>query len=100
MKYKVVKTKEAMKDIKNISSDFIEDLNEDIELIETEGLDFVVSRPLGNKVFEIKSNRVRALFGFKSNELIVITVVYLKKTQKCPKELILKAKRLLDKWKP
>ncbi|MDD3435888.1 MAG: type II toxin-antitoxin system RelE/ParE family toxin [Candidatus Gastranaerophilales bacterium] len=100
MKYTVIKTKEAIKDISKINSDFIEDLDEDIELIETEGLDFVVSRPLGNQVFEIKSNRVRALFGFKENKLIVITVIYLKKTQKCPRDLILKAKKLLDNWKP
>ena len=100
MKYKVIKTKESIKDSKKIDSIFIEDLEDDIELIETEGLDFVISKALGNQVFEIKSNRVRALYGFKENKLIIITVIYLKKTQKCPQELILRAKKLLDKWKP
>jgi hypothetical protein len=100
MKYKVIKTKEAIKDANKIDNVFIEDLEDDIELIENEGLDFVVSRPLGNQVFEIKSNRVRALYGFQEDKLIVIAVISLKKTQKCPQDLILRAKRILNKWQP
>jgi len=99
MRYKVIKTKEALKDSEKIDKIFLEDLDDDIELIETEGLDFVVSKPLGHKVFEIKSNRIRALYGFKGERLVVITVIYLKQTQKCPQELILRAKKLLDNWK-
>lgn len=97
MKYKVIKTDEALKDEKKIDKTFLEDLEDDIELIENEGLDFVISRPLGQQVFEIKSNRIRALYGFKKDKLIVIAVIYLKKTQKCPKELISRAKNILDK---
>lgn len=100
MKYKVIKSKEALKDSKKIDKVFLEDLDDDIELIENAGLDFVVSKPLGHQVFEIKSGRIRALYGFKDNKIIVITLIYLKKTQKCPQDLILKAKQLLDKWKP
>lgn len=98
MKYKVIKTKEAVKDSKKINKIFLEDLDDDIELIETEGLDFVVSKPLNNKVFEIKSGRIRALYGFKKNQLIVIAVIFLKKTQKFPQDLITRAKQIFDKW--
>lgn len=100
MIYKVIKTKEAIKDTKKIDKIFLEDLEDDIEIIENAGLDFVVSEPLGNQLFEIKSGRIRALYGFKDNQIIVITVIYLKKTQKCPQELISRAKTLLDKWQP
>lgn len=100
MKFKVIKTKEALKDLKKIDKFFIDDLDDDIGIIENEGLDFVVSEPLGHQVFEIKSKRIRALYGFKPNQCIVIPVVSLKKTQKCPNELILRAKKLLDKWQP
>jgi len=100
VKYKVIVTKEAYKDSKKIDKVFLEDLQDDIELIENEGIDFIISRPLGLQVFEIKSSRVRALYGFKRDKLIVITVIYLKKSQKCPQELIIRAKNLLDKWKP
>lgn len=100
MKFTVKLTDEAIKDTKKIDKIFLDDLEDDIEIIENEGLDFVVSEPLGNKVFEIKSGRIRALYGFKDNQIIVITVIYLKKTQKCPQELILRAKKILDKWQP
>jgi mRNA-degrading endonuclease RelE of RelBE toxin-antitoxin system len=100
MKFKVIKTKEALKDSKKIDKIFLEDLDDDIALIENEGLDFIISEPLGHQVFEIKSGRVRALYGFKKEKLIVITVISLKKTQKCPQELILRARKLLDKWQP
>lgn len=97
MRFKVKLSKEAKKDLSKLDKIFQEDLKDDIELIESKGLDFVISEPLGHKIFEIKSGRVRALYGFMEDKIIVIAVIYLKKSQKCPQNLILRARQILDK---
>ncbi|WP_109572759.1 type II toxin-antitoxin system RelE/ParE family toxin [Fibrobacter succinogenes] len=50
---------------------------------------------LQKKIFEIKSNELRSLFKYKAGAIIVIGVVFVKKTQKTPKDKIkLAIKRL------
>lgn len=45
--------------------------------------------------FEIKSNELRSLFKYKAGAIIVIGIVFVKKTQKTPKDKIkLAIKRL------
>ena len=47
------------------------------------------------EIFEIKSNELRSLFKYKAGAIIVIGVVFVKKTQKTPKDKIkLAIKRL------
>ena len=49
------------------------------------------------EIFEIKSNELRSLFKYKAGAIIVIGVVFVKKTQKTPKEKIkLAIKRLKE----
>jgi len=45
-------------------------------------------RPLQKEIFEIKSNELRSLFKYKAGAIIVIGVVFIKKTQKTPKDKI------------
>ena len=50
---------------------------------------------LQKEIFEIKSNELRSLFKYKAGAIIVIGVVFVKKTQKTPKDKIkLAIKRL------
>ena len=52
------------------------------------GIEFVRVKPIQKKIFEIKSNELRSLFKYKEGQIIVVGVVFVKKTQKTPKEKI------------
>ena len=58
------------------------------EKIEQQGIEFVKVKHIQKKIFEIKSNELRSLFKYKEGKIIVIGVVFVKKTQKTPKEMI------------
>ena len=69
------------------------------EKIEQQGIEFVKVKHIQKKIFEIKSNELRFLFKYKEGKIIVIRVVFVKKTQKTPKEMIkLAEKRLKEVW--
>ncbi len=63
--------------------------------IETQGIEFVRVKPLQKDIFEIKSNELRSLFKYKAGKIIVVGVVFVKKTQKTPKDKIKLAKQRL-----
>ena len=63
--------------------------------IETQGIEFVRVKPIQKDIFEIKSSELRSLFKYKAGKIIVVGVVFVKKTQKTPKEKIKLAKQRL-----
>ena len=65
------------------------------EKIEQQGIEFVKVKHIQKKIFEIKSNELRFLFKYKEGKIIVIRVVFVKKTQKTPKEMIKLAEKRL-----
>jgi len=52
---------------------------------------------LQDQIFEIKTDELRSLFKYQKNQIILIGVVFVKKTQKTPKEIIKLAKKRLSK---
>lgn len=70
-------------------------LRNEYSKIETQGIEFVRVRPLQKDIFEIKSNELRSLFKYTAGKIIVIGVVFVKKTQKTPKDKIKLAKQRL-----
>ena len=70
-------------------------LRDEYSKIETQGIEFVRVKPLQKDIFEIKSNELRSLFKYKAGKIIVIGVVFVKKTQKTPKDKIKLAKQRL-----
>ncbi|MGN0731178.1 MAG: type II toxin-antitoxin system RelE/ParE family toxin [Treponema sp.] len=70
-------------------------LKAEYDLIENEGIEFVRTKHLQGKIFEIKSNELRSLFKYEKNQIIVIGVVFVKKTQKTPSDKINLAKKRL-----
>lgn len=63
--------------------------------IETQGIEFVRLKPIQKDIFEIKSNELLSLFKYKAGKIIVVGVVFVKKTQKTPKDKIKLAKQRL-----
>jgi phage-related protein len=97
MKFAVEKLPAAAAEIEALEQSQKELLDKEYETIEKQGLEYVRVRPLQKEIFEIKSNELRSLFKYKAGAIIVIGVVFVKKTQKTPKEKIkLAVKRLKE----
>lgn len=95
MKFKVEKLPQAEAEIKNLEESQQKLLSEEYAKIETQGIEFVRVKPLQKDIFEIKTNELRSLFKYKAGKIIVVGVVFVKKTQKTPKEKIKLAKKRL-----
>ena len=95
MKFKVEKLPEAESDICQLTPQQQELLKHEYDTIETQGIEFVKVRHVQSKIFEIKSNELRSLFKYEKDKVIVIGVVFVKKTQKTPKDKIKLAKQRL-----
>lgn len=97
MKFIVEKTSSAITEIEALEKNQQDLLNKDYEIIEKQGIEYVRVRPLQKEIFEIKSNELRSLFKYKAGAIIVIGVVFVKRTQKTPKDKIkLAIKRLKE----
>ena len=88
MKFAVEKLSSAVAEINALEKEQQELLKRDYEVIEKQGIEYVRVRPLQKEIFEIKSNDLRSLFKYKAGAIIVIGVVFVKKTQKTPKDKI------------
>lgn len=88
MKFKVTKLEAVENEIKALEPAQQELLKSEYAKIENEGIEFVRVKPIQKKIFEIKSNELRSLFKYKEGQIIVVGVVFVKKTQKTPKEKI------------
>ena len=95
MKFSVEKLPAAENEIKSLEQSQQDLLNKEYETSERQGIEFVRVRPLQREIFEIKSNELRSLFKYKAGAIIVIGVVFVKKTQKTPKDKIKLAKQRL-----
>ncbi|MGP1455523.1 MAG: type II toxin-antitoxin system RelE/ParE family toxin, partial [Treponema sp.] len=88
MKFKVEKLPAVESEISVLKQPQKDLLETDYEKIEQQGIEFVKVKPLQKKIYEIKSNDLRSLFKYKEGRIIIIGVVFVKKTQKTPKDII------------
>lgn len=95
MKFTVEKLPQAEAEIEALEKSQQDLLRNEYSKIETQGIEFVRVKPLQKDIFEIKSNELRSLFKYKAGKIIVIGVVFVKKTQKTPKDKIKLAKQRL-----
>lgn len=95
MKLTVEKLPQAETEIEALEKSQQDLLRNEYSKIETQGIEFVRVKPLQKDIFEIKSNELRSLFKYKAGKIIVIGVVFVKKTQKTPKDKIKLAKQRL-----
>ncbi|MBP3709085.1 MAG: type II toxin-antitoxin system RelE/ParE family toxin [Treponema sp.] len=93
MTFKVEKLATAEAEISALTQSQQNIIKNEYETIENKGIEFVRVRSLQNQIFEIKSNEIRSLFKYQPGKIIIIGVVFVKKTQKTPKEIIKLAKQ-------
>ena len=95
LKFKVEKLPQAEAEIKDLEEAQQKLLSDEYTKIETQGIEFVRIKPIQKDIFEIKSNELRSLFKYKAEKIIVVGVVFVKKTQKTPTDKIKPAKKRL-----
>lgn len=95
MKFTVEKIKEAQKEFDKLSSCQKALLEEDYRTISTKGIEFVATRYLAPKLYEIKTKDLRSLFKYEANQIIIIGLIYEKNSQKAPTYYIKLAQKRL-----
>lgn len=93
--FKVEKLDAANREIAELTQDQQDLLKSEYNLIETKGIEYVRVKHLQNKIFEIKSKELRSLFKYQEGRIIIISVVFVKKSQKTPKDKVKLAKQRL-----
>lgn len=93
--FKVIKLDAVNREIAELSQEQQNLLKSEYDLIGTKGIEYVRVKHLQNKIFEIKSKELRSLFMYQEGRIIVIGVVFVKKSQKTPKDKIKLAKQRL-----
>ena len=88
MKFKVEKLLAVESEISALKQSQKDLLKTEYEKIEQQGIEFVKVKPLQKKIYEIKPNDLRSLFKYKEGRIIIIGVVFVKKIQKTPKDII------------
>ena len=95
MKFEVTKLKEAQKEFENLTDRQQKILEEDYKTIAAQGIEYVKTRYLAPKLFEIKTNEMRSLFKYEEGQIIIIGLIYEKDSQKAPNYFIKLAKKRL-----
>ena len=95
MKFTVERLPQAQAEIDSLEQSQKDMLESDYSIIQEQGIEFVRVKPIQKDIFEIKTNELRSLFKYNAGKIIVVGVVFVKKTQKTPKEKIKLAKQRL-----
>lgn len=95
MKFNVEKLKEAQKEFNSLSKQQQKILLEDYNIIQAKGIEYVKTRYLAPKLFEIKTKDLRSLFKYEEGQIIIIGLIYEKDSQKAPNYYIKLAQKRL-----
>lgn len=97
MNFTVKKLKQAEKEISKLTKEQQKQLENDYKIISSKGIEYVKRRHLRGDLFEIKTNDIRSLFAYRENCIILIGLVYEKRSNKAPDYYIeLAQKRLKE----
>lgn len=97
MRFEIKKLKQAEKEISKLSKEQQHQLYCDFDIITQKGIEYVKRRHLRGEIFEIKTNDIRSLFAYRENCIILIGLVYEKRSNKAPDYYIeLAQKRLKE----
>lgn len=95
MKYNIFLLPEAEKEKLKLDKVYQEEIDEVYSYIEETGLVNVNINSLGNKIYEIKTEKTRSIFKYQKGQIIIVGVVFLKKSQKTPLKIIKLAQKRL-----
>ena len=98
MKYEVILTPEAKKNFDNLDTASKRKLYNDYQTIESVDINCLNIKNLGNKLFEIKTDNLRSIFEYRKGQIIIVGLIFVKKTQKTPQKHLKLVKNILDKF--
>ena len=98
MKFQVKLTENAFEDFSKLDKENQTRVLKAFDIIENVDINAVNTKPLTSKIYEIKANKLRCLFAYSNNQIIIVGVIFLKKTQKTPKNELLKAEKELKDY--
>jgi phage-related protein len=98
MKYEIYLTPQAKEDLDNLEQKEQKKVLKAIDIIENVDLNAVYNKSLGNKLYEIKIDSIRCLYGYQKGKIIIIAMIFIKKSQKTPKINIEKALNILKEY--
>lgn len=98
MKYQIFLTPQANNDLNELEEKDKKKVYKTIDIIENVDLQAVYNKSLGNKLYEIKVDNIRCLYGYQKGQIIIIALIFVKKTQKTPKLFIEKAQKILKEY--
>lgn len=84
MIYKVEKIKQAEHEYDSLTKAQQELLDNDYNLIETEGLERVFTKKIEKDMYEIKTSNLRSLYTYRDGALIIVVTIFIKTTNKTP----------------
>ena len=84
MRYEIEITTEAEKEFYELDEEQQILLLKDYNTVKNQGLEYVLTRPIEDKIFEIKTQNLRSLFIYQKNQIIIVGLIYIKETQKMP----------------
>ncbi|HBG49439.1 MAG TPA: hypothetical protein DDW90_08065 [Cyanobacteria bacterium UBA9971] len=96
MQYEVILTNEAKKDFNKLTKVAQKKLDNDYEDIRKYGTDVAYIKHLEGKLFEIRTSDLRSLYTYKEGQIIVIAIIFIKKSQKTPEIYKKRAKKILE----
>lgn len=89
-------TSEALAQFKELEKINKKKIIKAIAIFEKVGTEYKNINDLGNGLFELKPDNVRAYFKYHENKIIIIGFITIKKTQKAPKRYIEQALRNIE----
>lgn len=95
MKFTVELTDEAIEDFRGLDKVSQKKISKAFEWIEAVDIAFVNTKHLEDDLYEIKTDNIRALYGYYQDKTIIVTLIFLKKTQKTPSRVKERAKNIL-----
>lgn len=84
MIYKVKKIKQAENEYDSLTKEQQELLDNDYNLIETEGLERVSTKKIEKDIYEIRTSNLRSLYTYQEGALIIVVTIFIKTTNKTP----------------
>lgn len=91
-------TDEALEQLNALKNEEFEKITKAIYIFEHVGKKYKNINDLGNGLFELKPDNVRAYFRYAKNKIIIIGLIVLKKTQKAPSRYIKQANKNIEKY--
>ena len=91
-------TQQALEQLEQLTDTDYRKIIKAISIFEQVGTKYKYINDLGNGLFELKPDKVRAYFKYAKNKIIIIGLIVLKKTQKAPQRYIEQAHKNIAKY--